>query len=419
MKKSSDIKSDKNKIFNYFKYNNDKHKIGQIETIFLLVLTFFCSFLLGFYFHDKYKSDKTVLLDSHLNKFIDNYNYIVDNYYQDVDKNVLIDDAIEGMMKGLDDPYSVYLDNSKNSNVSISLNGVYKGLGLAITKDNENNYIKVVNVIKGSQAERSGIIEGDIIKSIDNNETSSLSITDFSSLIINGKEDEFTLLINRDGTEQIISIEKGSVVIDSVISDVIKLENLSIGYIYISVFASNTASQFLNELKRLEKSNIDYLIIDVRNNTGGYLTTVEKILKCFLTNKQIIYQLQKNNKATKIYGNAKSNKKYPIILMGNEYSASASELLISALKENLNCKFFGKKTYGKGTVQEMITLDSNNKYKITTKRWLTPRGNWVNDTEGISPDYIIDTESYYYEDNDMNKDSQLNSVIQYILKEKK
>lgn len=418
MKKSSDIKSGKNKIFNYFKYN-EKHKIGQIETIFLLVLTFLCSFLLGFYFHDKFKSDKTVLLDSHLNKFIDNYNYIVDNYYQDVDKNVLIDDAIEGMMKALDDPYSVYLDNSKNSNVNISLNGVYRGLGLAITKDNENNYIKVVGVIKDSQAEKSGIIEGDIIKRIDNNDTSSLSITDFSSLIIKSKEDEFTLLINRDGTEQIISIEKGSVVIDSVISDVIKLENLSVGYIYISVFASNTASQFLNELKKLEKSNIDYLIIDVRNNTGGHLTTVEKILKCFLTNKQIIYQLQKNNKTTKIYGNAKSNKKYPIILMGNESSASASELLISALKENLNCKFFGKKTYGKGTVQEMITLDSNNKYKITTKRWLTPRGNWVNDTEGISPDYIIDTESYYYDDNDINKDSQLNSAIQYILKEKK
>ena len=418
MKKSSDIKSGKNKIFNYFKYN-EKHKIGQIETIFLLVLTFHCSFLLGFYFHDKFKSDKTVLLDSHLNKFIDNYNYIVDNYYQDVDKNVLIDDAIEGMMKALDDPYSVYLDNSKNSNANISLNGVYRGLGLAITKDNVNNYIKVVGVIRGSQAEKSGIIEGDIIKRIDNNDTSSLSITDFSSLIIKSKEDEFTLLINRDGTEQIISIEKGSVVIDSVISDVIKLENLSVGYIYISVFASNTASQFLNELKKLEKSNIDYLIIDVRNNTGGHLTTVEKILKCFLTNKQIIYQLQKNNKATKIYGNAKSNKKYPIILMGNEYSASASELLISALKENLNCKFFGKKTYGKGTVQEMITLDSNNKYKITTKRWLTPRGNWVNDTEGISPDYIIDTESYYYDDNDINKDSQLNSAIQYILKEKK
>lgn len=418
MKKSSDIKSGKNKIFNYFKYN-EKHKIGQIETIFLLVLTFLCSFLLGFYFHDKYKSDKTVLLDSHLNKFIDNYNYIVDNYYQDVDKNVLIDDAIEGMMKALDDPYSVYLDNSKNSNVNISLNGVYRGLGLAITKDNENNYIKVVGVIKGSQAEKNGIIEGDIIKRIDNNDTSSLSITDFSSLIIKSKEDEFTLLINRDGTEQIISIEKGSVVIDSVISDVIKLENLNVGYIYISVFASNTASQFLNELKKLEKSNIDYLIIDVRNNTGGHLTTVEKILKCFLTNKQIIYQLQKNNKTTKIYGNAKSNKKYPIVLMGNESSASASELLISALKENLNCKFFGKKTYGKGTVQEMITLDSNNKYKITTKRWLTPRGNWVNDTEGISPDYIIDTESYYYDDNDINKDSQLNSAIQYILKEKK
>ena len=418
MKKSSDIKSGKNKIFNYFKYN-EKHKIGQIETIFLLVLTFLCSFLLGFYFHDKFKSDKTVLLDSHLNKFIDNYNYIVDNYYQDVDKNVLIDDAIEGMMKALDDPYSVYLDNSKNSNVNISLNGVYRGLGLAITKDNENNYIKVVGVIKGSQAEKNGIIEGDIIKRIDNNDTSSLSITDFSSLIIKSKEDEFTLLINRDGTEQIISIEKGSVVIDSVISDVIKLENLNVGYIYISVFASNTASQFLNELKKLEKSNIDYLIIDVRNNTGGHLTTVVKILKCFLTNKQIIYQLQKNNKTTKIYGNAKSNKKYPIILMGNESSASASELLISALKENLNCKFFGKKTYGKGTVQEMITLDSNNKYKITTKRWLTPRGNWVNDTEGISPDYIIDTESYYYDDNDINKDSQLNSAIQYILKEKK
>lgn len=408
-----------NDFFNYFNYKNKKYKIGIVETIFVLILTCLCSFFLGFYFRDKYKYGKEIILDDSLNKFIDNYNYIVDNYYQDVDKNQLIDDAISGMMESLDDPYSVYLDSSKNSNINIALNGKYNGLGLAVAKNDETNYIEVVNVFKKSSADKNGVLEGDIIKSINGKDVSALSISEFSSLVINSSENKFILLISRDGKDQNIIVEKSSVVINSVISDIIEMENIKIGYIYISVFASNTATQFFNEIKKLEASNINYLIIDVRNNTGGYLTTVETILKRLLTTKQIAYQLKKDNDITKIYGSAKNNKQYPIILLGNEYSASASEMLISGLKENLNCKFFGNQTYGKGTVQEMITIDNKAKYKITTKKWLTPLGNWVNDSQGVLPDYSIDASSFYYENYDMNADDQLNYAIQYIINEEK
>jgi carboxyl-terminal processing protease len=182
------------------------------------------------------------------------------------------------------------------------------------------------------------------------------------------------------------------------------------------LFAANTYEQFLSKLTELEKNGIDSLVIDVRGDSGGYLTTVDSILKKFMTKKQVVYQLKKGSNVSKTYGEAKKNKKYKIILLGDENSASASELLIVRIRENYdNSIFVGKKTYGKGTAQEMVSLDSDNKYKITTKKWLTPKGNWINDTEGIIPDIEIDTEEISFGDTNYN-DAQLNKALEEATK---
>ena len=241
-----------------------------------------------------------------------------------------------------------------------------------------------------------------------------MSSSEFSSIIKNSSKKSYDLKILRDNEQLDITLNKKTVTITSVISEIYTEENKKIGYIYIGVFASNTFKQFKDELKKLEKENIDYLIIDVRNNTGGHLTSVDGILDLFLNKNQVMYQLEQSNKKVPVYGSGTDNKNYKIILLGDNISASASEVLIAGLKENLGSIFIGKKTYGKGTVQELVTLSDGTQYKITVKKWLTPKGNWINDTKGIEPDIKIDLDSKYYKTYDVEDDTQLQEAFKYI-----
>ncbi len=401
-------------IIKFLKRKNREYKIGIVEEFILMVSACALCLVLGFNLSSK-KSVKKVKYDENLTTFIDNYNYIIDNYYKKVDKKQLIDDAIAGMMKTLDDPYSVYLTDEENRSINIALNGKYQGLGLMIGKNSDGNIV-VAGVFKESQADKAGIIEGDIINKIDDKDVSSMELSEFSNYVAKSKNTEFKLTIIRDGENKEIVVSKNNVEIDSVHSNTIDYNNKKVGYIYISLFAANTYEQFLSKLTELEKNGIDSLVIDVRGDSGGYLTTVDSILKKFMTKKQVVYQLKKGSNVSKTYGEAKKNKKYKIILLGDENSASASELLIVGIRENYdNSIFVGKKTYGKGTAQEMVSLDSDNKYKITTKKWLTPKGNWINDTEGIIPDIEIDTEEISFGDTNYN-DAQLNKALEEATK---
>ena len=401
-------------IIKFLKRKNREYKIGIVEEFILMVSACALCLVLGFNLSSK-KSVKKVKYDENLTTFIDNYNYIIDNYYKKVNKKELIDDAIAGMMKTLDDPYSVYLTDDENRSINITLNGKYQGLGLMIGKKSDGNIV-VAGVFKESPADKAGILEGDIIIKLDDKDVSSMDVSDFSNYVAKSKNTEFKLTILREDENKEITVSKNKVEIDSVYSNTIDYNNKKVGYIYISLFAANTYEQFYNKLSVLEKNGIDALIIDVRGDSGGYLTTVDSILKVFMTKKQVVYQLKKGSNVSKTYGVAKKNKKYKIVLLGDENSASASELLIAGIRENYNDSVFvGKKTYGKGTAQEMVSLDSNNKYKITTKKWLTPKGNWINETEGIIPNIEIDTEEISFGDVGYN-DAQLNKALEEATK---
>lgn len=402
------------KVIKFLKKKNNEYRIGIVEEFILMLSACILCLILGLNLSKK-KGTKDIKYDENITSFIENYNYIVDNYYKKVDKKQLIDDAIAGMMKTLDDPYSVYLTDEENRNINITLNGKYQGLGLMIGKNNDGKIV-VAGVFKESSAEKAGIIEGDIIIKIDDKDVSSMEVSGFSKYVMNNKNKDFKLIIERQGEEKEISITKNNVEIDSIYSNTIDYNNKKVGYIYISLFAANTYEQFFEKLTELEKSGIDSLILDVRGDSGGYLTTVDSILKMFMTKKQVIYQLKKGSSVSKTFGGSKTNKKYKIVLLGDENSASASELLIAGIRENYdNSLFVGKKTYGKGTAQEMVSIDSDNKYKITTKKWLTPKGNWINDTKGIIPDIEIDTDEVSFGDTNYN-DMQLNKALEEATK---
>lgn len=402
-------------LFESVKPKENTKKFTTIETTLLVIISVIIGFSIGFVFNkNKIETTSAIKNDKYLNEFIKNYKFITNNYYETIDKQKLINDAIDGMMKSLGDPHSVYLDEEESNDFEITLNGSYKGLGIQIIKDEKTGYMQIVDVFKKSSAAESGLLPGDMIVSINNKLSIDMTASQFTSIVKESEEDLYRLKILREDKELNVNINKKIVTLNSVTSDIYNIENKKVGYIYIGIFANNTYLQFKNELEKLEKDDIDNLIIDVRGNTGGHLTSVDNILDLFLNDKQIMYKFEKNDKVNSIYATGKEKKSYGIILLGDGASASASEVLIAGLRENLNSKFIGEKTYGKGTVQELMTLPNGSQYKITVKKWLTPKGNWVNASKGIEPDIKVTLDSKYFETYEDEDDNQLQVALDYI-----
>jgi C-terminal peptidase (prc) len=390
------------------------------EVVILVLITCIFSFFAGVSFtrieNKKSDIDSETKMSDELKSFVKNYQYIIDNYYEELDEDELLGVALESMMELLEDPYSIYMNESDYNNLNITLEGSYKGLGISIYKNKADEEVIVSSVFKDSPAEKAGVKAGDIIVSANNIKTSTLTPTEFSQMILNSSEEEFVLVIKRDSKEKTLKVNKSGVVIQSVNSKVYNKNNKKVGYIYISIFANNTYVQFKKALEELEKQKIDSLIIDVRSNTGGHLTAVSKMISLFIDSKEIAYQLEQGDEKQVIYSTGDKTKEYPIVFLADRYSASASEVFIISLKDNLSAKLIGEKTYGKGTVQELVTLSSGDQYKITTKKWLSPKGTWINDTKGIEPDIQLTLSDKYYTNPSDENDNQLQRAIEELSK---
>lgn len=392
-----------------------KKKFTTSEVILLVILALIVGGAIGALLSKtNIITKKMVISNENLKELVENYEYIINNYYDSIDEKELVNSAINGMMESLDDPYSMYFDKSESENFDITLDGSYKGIGIQVGKNEDTGNILVIAVFKNSPASIAGLQAGDEIVEIDGNLCKNYSVEEFSDFVKRGDKDSFKLKILREDIEKEITLERNVVTLDSVTSEIYKKNGKKIGYIYIGIFASNTYYQFKDQLDELEKEKIDSLIVDVRGNTGGHLTAVDSILDIFLTKNQKMYGFEQNGKTTYEFGTGDNSKKYEIVLLGDETSASASEVLIAGLKENLDSKFFGKKTYGKGTVQELVNLSDGTQYKITIKKWLTPNGNWINDTQGIIPDKEIKLDEKYYSSLADEDDSQLMYAIDYL-----
>lgn len=407
-------------VYSYIGGNmKDSKKQKSFSTSETILLVLMASLVSGFIGHitvfDKEKSE-IKSLDPYVEEFAKNYNYITNNYFEKIDRQDLINNAISGMLSSLDDPYSVYIDEATQDNFNITLTGSYKGIGVQIIKDESNGYILVTGVFNNSPASEAGLKPGDYIISVNDLLSKDGDAQDFSNYVRESNETEFNMHVLRGNEELDIKVLKNNVVLSSVTSEVYERNNKKVGYIYIGIFASNTDLQFKEEFDKLKEQNIDSLIIDVRDNTGGHLTSVDAILDNFVDSKHIKYQFNQNGVITKINGTKSNADKYNIVLLGNENSASASEILISSLMDNANAKLIGKKTYGKGTVQELINLSDGSQYKITIKKWLTPNGDWVNDTKGIEPDIDVTLDEKYYTTGDSEDDNQLQTAINYLTK---
>ena len=388
------------------------------EVLSLIIITLVIGFILGLsifkVINEKKDIKRNNINDPELNKFVDNYKYIIENYYGELDKNKLIDGAISGMLETIDDPYTTYLDDSTSNVFSTTLEGSFEGIGVEIINDSDNNII-VNSVIKDSPAEKAGIKALDTIKSINGESLEDKKTSEFVSMIKESKEKQISLEIKRENEIIKIDVQRERVTIPSVTKEIFEKNNKKIGYLYISIFANNTYDQFKKELDKLESEGIDSLIIDVRSNTGGHLTAVENILSLFLDSSHIIYQTEDKTGIKKVYSRGEKTKEYKIVILTNESSASASEILAAAMKEEYKATLVGKKTYGKGTVQELKTLPDGEQYKFTTKKWLTPQGTWINGS-GIEVDVEVEFNKDYYQNPIYENDKQLQEAIKTIIK---
>lgn len=382
---------------------------GLKEVVFLLLLTCVVSVVIGYSLASKIKIVASGQENSFLEEIKQNYEYIVTNYYEEVDIDKLLTGAIDGMVESLGDTHSTAITNVLYFNAKLT--GQYSGIGIQVATDADGKII-VYNVIDDSPAEKAGIKLWDQIISVDGkNFEDSVELAEYINKN-NNKTVQVVLL--REEQQLELTIECENIVLKSVYFDLFEKENKKIGYIYISVFANNTAEQFKEAIVELENQKIDSLIIDVRDNTGGHLTAAVDILSSLLKSDKVIYQIQIKDKITKYYSNGKSDKKYPIVILQNQNSASASELLSSAMKEQYNATIVGETSYGKGTVQELVHLSNGKEYKFTTKKWLTSKGNWINE-KGITADIEVSLSEEYKNNPSDSTDNQLQAAIQYLI----
>ena len=400
LSKSLDIKVNKRKVVPTFKTK---------EVVILLLLTTVISLAMGgiVTYNVVLKGEK---VDDELQDFITNYDYIVDNYYGDVDKTELIDSAIAGMLSTLD-KNSSYVGGS-DTNFSIYLEGTYEGTGIQVYNDDNGNIV-VYSVFDGSPASKAGLKEDDIIIKVNDKDTTNMSIDEFSKLVKDQKG-KFNITYKRGDSEKTVQLKVDTIEIQSVSSKVINKDNKKIGYIRTTIFANNTYEQFKKELDKLENEGIDGLVIDLRGNSGGHLSAAEQIISLFLDSSHPIYQIKSKDSQNIYYSTGNKTKDYKISVLIDSNSASASEVVTSALAEQYGAKTVGKKSYGKGTVQELQTLSDGDQYKLTTKSWLTSKGEVI-DGKGIEPDYDVTLSDEYLENPTDENDDQLQKAIEVIL----
>ena len=339
-------------------------------------------------------------------------NKINEEYIGEINENDLIEGAIKGYVSGLNDVYTEYLPESEMSSYTEDIEGEFVGIGVYITKDAENNQILVYGTIPDSPAEEAGLKTGDIITSVDGVECNG---DDYDTITnsIKGKEGtKVSIGILRNGEELSFEIERKTVEVKHITFQ--KLEN-NIGYINISSFEGDVSAQFETAYNDLANQGITSLIIDIRNNGGGIVDEALDIAEMMTEKGQILLIESDKNGNEEIIKSEKSKTiTMPIMLLVNEYSASASEILAGILKENVeNATLIGNTTYGKGVIQTLYPLTDGSGIKITTNEYFTPNHNEINKI-GIEPNIKVD--DYLFTGIlDLDNDIQLKRAIEELM----
>lgn len=370
----------------------EKKRFKVYKVIMLVVLVAFITFLItsiGMYQYFTNNSfGKQLVVSSENNGEIaselSKYKVLIDKYFLgEIDEEKLKEGAIKGYIEGLDDPYTEYISKEDMEDYLADATGNFVGIGIYMVQDTGSDKIMVLSPIKGSPAEEAGILPGDLIVSVDGVIYTAEEMTVASNKIKGEVGTTVQIEVLRGSETLNFELKRENIKVNPVEGK--KLEN-DIGYIEFSSFDDGTAEEFKTKFEELQGQGIKSLIIDLRNNGGGIVDEALEIADYVLEKDDVIlYEVDKNEKETIEKSKNDPIINMPIIILTNKNTASSSEILAGALKDHGKAKTVGTKTYGKGVIQQLLTLPDGSGLKITAEEYLTPNKTQINKI-GIEPD---------------------------------
>ena len=331
-------------------------------------------------------------------------------FLEETDRNTLENGIYTGMVNALDDPYSEYYSAEELEELQMSTEGIYYGIGAYISKAATDEFCTISGVIENTPAEEADLRAGDIIYEVDGVLTQGMDTTEVVSLIKGEEGTQVVLTLVRDGEDDYLKIPVERRKIESPTVSNEMLEN-GIGYIEITEFDDVTEDQFAEALAECKAKGMKALILDLRSNPGGNLSTVCEISRMLLPKGMIVYTEDKYGKRDEYTCDGLRQLQVPAVVLVNGYSASASEILAGAMKDHGIATIMGTTTFGKGIVQRVIALSDGSAVKLTVSKYYTPNGNNIHE-KGIEPDVEVefDADAYY----DEGVDNQLQEAVRYL-----
>lgn len=332
-------------------------------------------------------------------------------YYEDIDTEKLTAGLYKGLFEGLGDPYSVYYTKEEYESMMASTSGTYYGIGAVLSQDVKTMQVTVLHVYKDSPAANAGLKDGDIIMQVGDIEATSMELTELVTHIRGDKGTTVHMEIYREGKEDTLEfdIERNKVEVPTVEYEM--LED-SVGYIQITEFSEPTEEQFMTAVNALQEQGMKSMIVDLRDNPGGYLSAVTDILDDILPKGITVYTEDKYGQRQTYTSDEEHKMDIPMAVLINGNSASASEIFAGAIKDYEYGTLIGTKSFGKGIVQTVKQLNDGSAIKLTTAKYYTPKGNYIH-KKGIEPD--VELEYEYSGDKDADYDKSKDNQIQKAL----
>ncbi|WP_314355129.1 S41 family peptidase [uncultured Granulicatella sp.] len=343
--------------------------------------------------------------------------FLKQNY---LDKNVtseqLIQGALKGMAESVGDPYTTYLVNDETAQLDETVNGAFGGIGAELKSDQSR--VVISTTMEGSPSQQVGLQADDVITKVDGEDMTGKTISEVVKKVRGEVGTDVVLTIERAGTSLEVKLTRASIAINTVKAELDK-EDASIGHVRITSFAKNTADELEKAVKDLTEKGAKSFVFDLRYNPGGLLDQAYKVANMFLKDGEPIVQVEDRFGEKTIYKASSSIGEFkitqPYVLLVNEGSASASEILAAAVKERAGAQIVGTKTYGKGTVQSVVDITDNSELKYTNAKWLTPEGNWIH-KEGVTPTKEVNLPDYaFLKIIDARETLKVGSVSQNVL----
>lgn len=322
------------------------------------------------------------------------YAILMTTYFEEVDSEILIEGALEGMAGAIGDPYTEYLDEVESTSFDEDISGSFQGIGAEVMKDGE--YVRIVSPIANSPAAEAGLQPNDLIVEVDGESVAELTINEAVSLIRGPEGSDVELLLIRGDEQFTMTLTRAEIPLETVFYEVDE-DNPGIGYVNIVNFNMPTYVETVDAIKALQEQDVNKIVFDVRGNPGGLLTSAIEISNIFVPNGEPLMMTEYRQDeeptvymASDDYGGFKYEGE--AVLLVNEGSASASEILAGAM-QSVGIPIYGQTTFGKGTVQSLVDLGATDELKFTSGKWLTATGDWINES-GIQPDVSVELPAY-------------------------